>query len=322
MRKQVTVVVELKARFDEEANIQWARRMEQAGVHVVYGIVGMKTHAKTMLVVRREDDGIKRYCHIGTGNYNPTTARTYTDLGLLTARPEVGEEVAETFNMITGYARVPPMEHLLVSPFTMRERLSAMVQRETENARAGKPAAIRAKINSLTDQQLILALYEASRAGVRIQLCVRGTCCLRPGIPGLSENITVRSVVDRFLEHSRVYYFENAGNPQVFLSSADWMVRNLDRRVEVAAPILDPELKERVVDEVLGLSLADNVKGRAILPNGESERVVRGTNEPVIRSQQVLLELTQRQPETPVASQPGAAKPRRKKGSKLRKGTG
>ncbi len=322
MRKQVTVVVELKARFDEEANIHWARRMEQAGVHVVYGIVGMKTHAKTMLVVRREDDGIKRYCHIGTGNYNPTTARTYTDLGLLTARADVCEEVAEAFNMITGYARVPAMGHLLVSPFTMRDRLMAMIARETENVRAGKPGAIRAKLNSLTDAQIILALYEASRAGVRIQLCVRGTCCLRPGIPGLSDNITVRSVVDRFLEHSRIYYFENAGNPQVFLSSADWMVRNLDRRVEVAAPILDPELKERVVDEVLGLSLADNVKGRAILPNGESERVVRGTTDPVIRSQQVLLDLTQRQPDQPQPQQPGSPKPKRKKGSKLRKGAG
>ncbi len=314
-RKQVTVVVELKARFDEEANIQWARRMEQAGVHVVYGIVGMKTHAKVTMVVRREDDGIKRYCHIGTGNYNPTSARLYTDIGVLTARADVGEEVAETFNMITGYARVPPMEHLLVAPFTLRDRVMALINRETENKRAGKPAGIRAKLNNLADPQVILALYEASRAGVPIQLCVRGICVLRPGVPGLSDNITVKAIIDRFLEHSRVYYFENAGTPLVFLSSADWMIRNLDRRVEVAAPILDPELKRRVVDEVLGLSLADNVKARRVLPDGRSERISRGDNEPAIRSQITLLDLTQRQPELP----PEGASPREKKARKKRR---
>ena len=312
-RKQVTVVVELKARFDEEANIQWARRMEQAGVHVVYGIVGMKTHAKVTMVVRREDDGIKRYCHIGTGNYNPTTARLYTDVGLLTARADVGEEVAETFNMITGYARVPPMEHLLVAPFTLRDRVLALIAREIENKRAGKPAGIRAKLNNLADPQVILALYEASRAGVQIQLCVRSICILRPGVPGLSENITVKAIIDRFLEHSRVYYFENGGNPLVYLSSADWMVRNLDRRVEVAAQIHDPELKKRVLDEVLGLSLADNVKARRVLADGRSERIARADGEAAIRSQLALLDLTQRQAEPPAEGGSPQQKKSRKK---------
>jgi polyphosphate kinase len=314
-RKQVTAIIELKARFDEEANIRWARRMEQAGVHVVYGIVGMKTHAKCTLVVRREDDGsIRRYCHIGTGNYNPTTARFYTDVGLLTARPELGEEVAETFNMITGYTRVPQMEHLLVAPFTLRDKLLALIRSEAEAAKAGKPAAIKAKLNNLADPQIITALYEASRAGVRVQLCVRSVCCLRPGVPGLSENITVKAIVDRFLEHSRVYYFENGGNPLVYLSSADWMVRNLDRRVEVAVPILEPELKKRVVDEVLGSALGDNVKARRVLPSGQSERIARAEGEAPLRSQQALLDLALRQPEsTPEGSVSDTQKRRKKK---------
>jgi polyphosphate kinase len=313
LRKQVTVVVELKARFEEEANIQWARRMEKAGVHVVYGIVAMKTHAKMTLVVRREDDGIKRYCHIGTGNYNPTTARLYTDLGLLTARADLGEEVAETFNMITGYARVPPMEHLWVAPFTMRDRVLAHIHKEIENAKAGKPARIRAKLNNLADPQVVLALYDASRAGVEVQLCVRGICILRPGVPGLSDRISVKAVIDRFLEHSRVYCFENAGNPVVYLSSADWMIRNLDRRVEVAAPILDPELKTRVIDQVLGLSLADNVKARRVRADGGSERIVRAEGEPPVRSQQALLDLSARQPEAPPGEDATARKKRRRK---------
>ena len=224
--KQVAAIVELKARFDEEANIQWARRMEQAGVHVVYGIVGMKTHAKCTLVVRREDDdSLRRYCHIGTGNYNPATARLYTDIGVMTAHRELGEEVAETFNMITGHTRVPQMEHLLVSPFTMQKQVIANIHREIEHHRAGRPAGVKAKLNNLADPKVILALYEASRAGVKVALSVRSVCCLRPGVPGLSENITVTAIVDRFLEHSRVYYFHNAGDPKVYLSSADWMPR-------------------------------------------------------------------------------------------------
>ena len=314
-KKQVTAIVELKARFDEEANILWARRMEQAGVHVVYGIVGMKTHAKCTLVVRREDDGsLRRYCHVGTGNYNPATARLYTDIGILTGRADFGEEVAETFNMITGYTRVPQMEHLMVAPFTLRDKLLQLIKTEIDNKKAGRPAGIRAKLNNLADPQVITALYEASRAGVRVQLCVRSVCCLRPGVPGMSENITVVAIVDRYLEHSRVYYFENGGNPQVYLSSADWMVRNLDRRVEVAAPILDPELKKRVVDEVLGMALADNVKARRVLPTGLSERIVRADGEPAVRSQNLLLEMTLKQPEsTPEGSVSDPQKRRNKK---------
>ncbi len=313
-KKQVTAIIELKARFDEEANILWARRMEHAGVHVVYGIVGMKTHAKCTLVVRREDDGsLRRYCHLGTGNYNPSTARFYTDIGLLSARADLGEEVAETFNMITGYTRVPQMEHLLVAPFTLRDKLMQLIRNEQENKKAGKPAAIRAKLNNLADPQLIMALYEASRAGVKIQLCVRSVCCLRPGVSGLSENITVKAIIDRFLEHSRVYYFENAGNPLVYLSSADWMARNLDRRVEVAAPILDPELKKRVVDEVLGMALNDNVKARRVLPNGQSERIVRGEAEIALRSQQSLLDMTLKQPESTGDGSVSEPQKRRKK---------
>ena len=314
-RKQVTAIVELKARFDEEANIQSARRMEKAGVHVVYGIVGMKTHAKCTLVVRREDDGIKRYCHLGTGNYNPTTARLYTDVGLLTARTDVGEEVAETFNMITGYTRVPQMEHLLVAPFTLRDKVLQLIRNEIDNRQAGKPAAIRAKLNNLADPQLIMALYEASRAGVQVQLCVRSVCCLRPGVPGLSENIEVVAIVDRFLEHSRVYYFENAGAPLVYLSSADWMIRNLDRRVEVAAPVLDPELKQRVIEEVLTAALRDNVKARRVLPDGRSRRIDRG-DAPPLRSQTALLDAAMRQPET---NDGGVSDPQKRRKNKKKK---
>ena len=318
LRKQVTAIVELKARFDEEANIQWARRMEQAGVHVVYGIVGLKTHAKCTMVVRREEDGIKRYCHLGTGNYNPSTARLYTDIGLLTARADVGEEVAETFNMITGYTRVPLMEHLVVAPFTMRDKMLQLIRNEVDNKKAGKPARIRAKLNNIADPQIITALYEASRAGVQIQLCVRSACCLRPGVPGLSDNISVIALVDRFLEHSRVYYFENGGNPLVYLSSADWMIRNLDRRVEVAAPILDPELKKRVIDEVLDMTFADNVKARRVLHTGLSERIVRGPNEAPFRSQQALLDLSMKQPESTAdggVSEPQKRRKKKKRGS-------
>lgn len=298
-RKQVTAIVELKARFDEAANIEWARRMEQAGVHVVYGIVGMKTHAKCTLIVRRDDDNsLQRYCHIGTGNYNPSTARLYTDIGVLSARHDVGEEIAETFNMITGFTRAPQMNHLLVAPFTLRDQLLHRIQREIDNHGRGKPAGIKAKLNNLADPALILALYEASRAGVKIDLCVRSVCCLRPGVPGLSDNITVTAIVDRFLEHSRVYYFENAGEPDVLLSSADWMIRNLDRRVEVAAPILDPQLRDRVIEEVLNISLRDNVKAHRVLPDGTSQRVQAAAGEATVRSQATLIELTQSRLET------------------------
>ena len=297
-RKQVTAIIELKARFDEAANIEWARRMERAGVHVVYGIVGMKTHAKCTLIVRREDDNsLQRYCHIGTGNYNPSTARLYTDVGFITARHDVGEEVAETFNMITGFTRAPQMEHLLIAPFNLRDQVVERIQKEIANKKRGKPAIIKAKLNNLADPSIILALYEASRAGVKVELCVRSVCCLRPGVKGLSDNITVTAIIDRFLEHSRVYYFENNGDPEVFLSSADWMIRNLDRRVEVAAPILDPDLKQRVIEEVLNMSLYDNVKAHKILPDGTSERLASGNAQP-LRSQAALLELTMSKSET------------------------
>ena len=310
-RKQVTAIVELKARFDEAANIQWARRMERAGVHVVYGIVGMKTHAKCTLIVRREeDDSLRRYCHIGTGNYNPATARLYTDLGVMTARRDLGEEVAETFNMITGHTRVPQMEHLLVSPFTMQKEVIASIHREISNHQAGRPSGVQAKLNNLADPKVILALYEASRAGVKVELSVRSVCCLRPGVKGLSENITVTTIVDRFLEHSRVYCFENAGDPKVYLSSADWMIRNLERRVEVAAPILAPALKKRVIDEVLGMALKDNVKARRVRPDGQSERITRKVGELRLRSQTALLDAAMR----PVDGHDARAS-RRRKGS-------
>ncbi len=267
-RKQVTVVVELKARFDEEANIRWAKRMERAGVHVVYGIVGLKTHAKATLVVRRDEVGMRRYCHLGSGNYNPTTARVYTDVGLLTADEELGKDVADMFNMITGYAQAPVMRRLVVAPFGLRKRFEELIARETANARDGRLARIRAKMNSVVDPGIIQALYDASRAGVKIELCIRGICCLKPGVPGMSENISVVSVIGRFLEHSRIFYFENdGGDPEIFIASADWMTRNLDRRVEQMVPILDPKLRAHVV-EILGNSLRDNVKGREILPDG------------------------------------------------------
>jgi polyphosphate kinase len=270
--KQVTAVVELRARFDEANNIQWARHLEESGVHVVYGLVGYKIHAKSTLVVRREGHNIRRYVHLATGNYNPATARLYTDLGLLTCRPEFGEDVTNLFNLLTGICQFQGMAKLLVAPFDFKERLLKLIDREAANARQGLPARIIAKINSLAEQQIIEALYRASQAGVRIDLVVRGICSLRPGLKGLSENITVRSIVDRFLEHSRIYYFENACQPQVYLGSADWLPRNCVRRIEVAFPIEDGVLRERVINEILALTLADNAKARFLLPNGLYER--------------------------------------------------
>ncbi len=303
-RKQVTVVVELKARFDEEANIRWAKRMEQAGVHVVYGIVGLKTHAKLALVIRREEEGIRRYCHLGTGNYNATTARVYTDLGLLTTRDALCQDVADLFNMITGYAQVPAMRSLVAAPFAFRAKLLQWIDRETKNAAAGKKARILAKMNGLADPQTIKALYKASQAGVQISLCVRGTCCLRPGVPGLSENIRVISIVDRFLEHSRIFYFENDGNAEVWLASADWMLRNLDFRVEAVFQIEDNALRRRVIDEILMTSLRDNTKAREILPDGGFRRVSRDSAQPAIRSQQVFLDLVAQRKDLPPPGAP------------------
>src|SRR5438477_7912316 len=249
--KQVTALVELRARFDEAANIQWARRLEEAGAHVVYGVVGLKTHCKALLIVRRDADRLRHYVHLGTGNYHPRTARTYTDFSLLTTNSKLTEELATVFNTLTGLAGYPGLEKLIVAPFDMSRRLIGFIDRERDNAIAGKPARIIAKLNALVDQEIIENLYEAYCAGVKIDLIVRGICCLRPGVPGLSENIRVVSIVGRFLEHSRIYYFENAAEPIVYLSSADWMPRNFYRRVEIAFPIEAPALRDEIVNDVL-----------------------------------------------------------------------
>ncbi len=265
--KQVTCVVELQARFDEEKNIRWARRMEEAGVQIVYGQLGLKTHCKLMLVVRREEDQLRRYAHIGTGNYNPTTARLYTDLGLFTADPGVTAEVASVFNLLTSLTTNERWEHLLVAPLTLRRGILERIAREAAHARAGHPGSILAKLNALQDEGVIRALYEASQAGVRIDLVVRGICCLRPGVPGLSETIRVRSIVDRFLEHSRIIRFENGGEPELWFGSADWMPRNLDGRVEVMCRARTRAVRERL-EEILDVYLRDDVKAREILPDG------------------------------------------------------
>jgi polyphosphate kinase len=266
--KQVTAVVELKARFDEANNIAWSCRLEEAGVHVVYGLVGYKIHAKMTLVVRRDDDAIRRYVHLGTGNYNPTTARFYTDLGLLTCRPDFGEDATNLFNLLTGVCQFRGMRKLIVAPFELKDRLVALVRREAGHAARGLPARIIAKMNALVDADIIRELYRASQAGVKVDLIVRGICCLRPGVKGVSENITVRSIVDRFLEHSRVFWFENACQPEAFAGSADWMPRNLHRRIEVVFPIEDGNLRERVKSVLLDAPLADNVKARVLQPDG------------------------------------------------------
>ncbi len=255
--KQVAVLVELKARFDEQNNINWARRLEQAGVHVVYGLVGLKTHCKVILVVRREQQQIRRYMHIGTGNYNPKTAKLYTDLGLLTCHEELGADASDLFNFLTGYSRQRSYRQLLVAPVSLRDRMTALIRREAEHSRQGNPGKIVAKMNSLVDQDIIATLYEASQAGVQIDLIVRGICCLRPGIPGVSENIRVMSIVGRYLEHSRIFSFYNTGREEIYIGSADWMTRNLDRRVEVVTPVLDPSIVKDL-QEILGNLLADN----------------------------------------------------------------
>jgi polyphosphate kinase len=283
--KQVTAVVEIKARFDEERNIEWAKRLEEAGVHVVYGLIGLKTHCKVALVVRREKHGLQTYVHVATGNYNPTTSRVYTDLGLLTADPEIGDDATDLFNFLTGFSRQKEYSRLLVAPVNLRERMLALIARETEHAREGRPARIAAKINRLTDFDIIEALYTASQAGVPIDLIVRGACLLRPGVPGLSETIHVRSIVGRFLEHSRIFYFANGGNDDVYIGSADWMARNLDRRVEVVTPVLDPQLKSHLKDVVLHAYLRDNVRARVLKPDGTYERVQAAPGEERLNSQ-------------------------------------
>jgi polyphosphate kinase len=283
--KQVAVLVELKARFDEESNIEWARRLERSGVHVVYGLIGLKTHCKLALIVRREADSLRRYVHIGTGNYNPGTARIYTDLGLFSADEHFGADATELFNYLTGFSKQTEYRRLLVAPVSLRDRLTALIDREIEHQKNKQPARIIAKINSLTDTKIIRKLYEASQEGVPIDLLVRGVCTLRPGVPGLSDTITVTSIVGRFLEHSRIFYFLNGGEEDIYIGSADWMQRNLDRRVELVAPIEDPRIKKHLKEEVLDVCLKDNVKARRLGPDGSYERVRPREGEETVDSQ-------------------------------------
>ncbi|HAI70054.1 MAG TPA: polyphosphate kinase 1, partial [Gammaproteobacteria bacterium] len=280
--KEVTVVVELRARFDEEANIRLATRLQEAGAHVVYGVVGYKTHAKMVLVVRREANKFKRYVHLGTGNYHDRTARIYTDYGLLTCNEDIGEDVHKMFMQLTTLGRGAKLKRLLQSPFSLYAGLIRRIERETEAARQGKPAHIMAKINALAESGIIHALYKASIAGVKIDLIVRGICCLKPGIPGISENIHVRSIVGRFLEHTRIFYFFNDGKPEVYCASADWMVRNLLKRVEECFPIENPKLKERVVEEGLKLYLQDNTQAWVLNSEGHYTRLIPEDEAPAI----------------------------------------
>ena len=272
--KQVSVLVELKARFDEENNIVWAKMLEKAGCHVIYGLVGLKTHSKITLVVRKEEDGIARYVHLGTGNYNDATAKLYTDMGLLTCSEAIGEDATAVFNMLSGYSEPLNWNKLALAPLWLKEKFLFLIHRETENARRGRKGKIIAKINSLCDRDVIAALYEASAAGVRIHLIVRGICCLRVGIPGVSENIKVRSIVGNFLEHSRIFYFENDGEPEVYMGSADWMPRNLERRVEILFPVEKEELKQRIM-HILEVQLQDNVKANILTKDNTYEKVDR-----------------------------------------------
>jgi polyphosphate kinase len=284
------VLVELKARFDEENNIQWARKLEQVGVHVVYGLVGLKTHTKLMLVVRQEGDRLRRYVHIGTGNYNPKTARLYTDLGLLTCREDLGADVTDLFNALTGYSRQQHYRKLLVAPTNLRDRLLDLIHREREIAHAGRHARIVAKMNALVDPPLIAALYEASQGGVQIDLIVRGICCLRPGLPGISDRIRVISIVGRFLEHSRIFYFHNDGAEDVYIGSADWMPRNLDRRVEAVTPIDDRAIAKDL-QEILGILLADNRQAWELQPDGNYRQRHPANPDAVQSAQQILMEM-------------------------------
>ncbi|MFA6962545.1 MAG: polyphosphate kinase 1 [Opitutaceae bacterium] len=285
--KQVTALVELKARFDEANNIQWAKQLEEAGVHVVYGLIGHKTHCKCSLVVRREGKLLRRYAHLGTGNYNPKTARLYTDLSYFTAREELTADAANLFNTLTGFSRQPVFEHLLVAPYNLHSRIQELIQRETDNATAGKPARIIVKMNSLVDKITIDKLYAASRAGVKIDIIVRGVCCLVPAVKGLSDNIRVRSIVGRYLEHARAFYFENSGGtePLVLAGSADWMPRNFFRRVEVVYPVLDPALRRWITDELFVIELQDNENARELRSNGGYLAVRRAPDAPSFSAQ-------------------------------------
>lgn len=290
--KQVVALVELKARFDEENNIIWARKLEQAGVHVVYGLAGLKTHTKVTLVVRQEKKQIRRYFHIGTGNYNPKTARLYTDLGLLSCREDLGADLTDLFNYLTGYSRQTSYRKLLISPVNLRDRITAMIRRETEHCRSKGSGRIVAKMNSLVDRRIIIALYEASQAGVQIDLIVRGICCLRPGVKGVSDKIKVISIVGSLLEHSRIFYFHNGGEEEVYIGSADWMPRNLDRRVEAVTPMEDGEIAKDV-QEILGIMLADNRQAWELQSDGSYIQRQPGEDERVESAQHILIEMTQ-----------------------------
>ena len=269
--KQVTVLVELKARFDEEHNIVWAKKLEQAGCHVIYGLVGLKTHSKIALVVRREEDGIRRYVHLGTGNYNDSTAKLYTDCGIFTCKESIGEDATAVFNMLSGYSEPLSWNELILAPYWLRDKFIHLIEREKKHAMQGRPARIVAKMNSLCDPKVMEALYDASAAGVKIDLIVRGICCIKAGVPGLSENISVRSIVGNFLEHSRIFYFFNDGFEDIYMGSADWMPRNLDKRVEITFPVEDPDLKKRIKD-ILKIQLADTLKAHIMQPDGSYEK--------------------------------------------------
>ena len=294
--KQVAVAIELKARFDEQNNIVWARQLERAGVHVFYGSVGLKTHAKVILVVRREEGQIRRYVHLSTGNYNVTTSRLYTDVGLFSADQVLGEDVSEVFNALSGFAKVAHYRKLAVAPVTLAETVLRKISEQTEAARAGKPARIYAKMNALVDLSVIDALYAASQAGVPVDLCVRGICCLRPGLQDVSDNIRVFSIVGRFLEHCRVFLFGAGEEEELFLSSADWMPRNLYRRVELMFPVEDRALRARIHREVIEPSLSDNTRARDLLPDGTYLRRRPAAGEPVRDAQLAVLEPLLRTP--------------------------
>ena len=325
--KQVTAVVELKARFDEESNIQWARALERSGVNVMYGLLGLKTHAKVLLVVRKEKTGLRRYVHLATGNYNQQTARLYEDVSLFTAREDIGEDATALFNLLTGYSAPPRWNQLIVAPLGLHEAILGLIARETEHGLAGRPARIVAKMNSLVDADVISALYAASQAGVQVDLLIRGICCLRPGVPDVSENIRVFAVIDRFLEHARIFHFENGGQDEVYCSSADWMPRNFRRRVELMFPILDEQVKRRVRDEILGTMRRDNVKSWQLGADGRYGHM-ESTEEDAVRSQQRFMELAReraRESELPLSRQlapaprPSAIDKLRRKSKKRRK---
>jgi polyphosphate kinase len=288
--KQVAVLVELKARFDEENNIVWARALEQAGVHVVYGLVGLKTHTKLLMVVRREEDGIIRYIHMGTGNYNDVTSRLYTDIGYFTSDPDIGADVSDLFNSLTGYSLKQEYRKLLVAPGTMRQQILNRIEREIKRHQENGDGYLAFKMNALVDKRCIQALYRASQAGVKVDLQVRGICCLRPGVPGVSENITVTSIVGRFLEHPRIFFFRNGGEEEILLGSADLMPRNLNRRVEQLFPVEDPDLRESLYEHILRVHLKDNLQARRLLADGSYERVHPQDGEPELNSQLWMIE--------------------------------